>query len=243
IFKHYARLRYRLLPYIYSMAHVAARTGLPIMRAMPLAFPEDERRDELMQQYMFGEWFLTGAFVDTIHLPAGRWIDYWTGAAHDGPRDLPCPLPEGRGGPLFVRAGALVPTAPDMDYAGQRPLDDLGLEVYPWASSAFTLYEDDGETYRYLEGAVATTAMECRLERGELSLHLHPRQGAYEGMPATRRYAVRLHLESRPAAVELDGRPLPEGEGGWQWDEAARVAGLTAAEDLQRARPVVVSCR
>ena len=245
IFKYYARLRYRLLPYIYSMAHVAARTGLPIMRAMPLAFPEDERSDELIQQYLFGDWFLTGAFIDEIHLPAGRWINYWTGAEHEGPADLPCDVPEGQGGPLFVRAGALIPEWPKVDYVGQKPVEEMDLHVYPsaGADSSFTLYEDDGETYRHLEGEVATTAMRCSRDGNGVGLVIGARQGEYEGMPAQRRYAVRLHLEEKPSAVELNDECLAEGAGGWVWDASARTALVGATEDPKHRTQVTITCR
>ena len=224
------------------MAHVAARTGLPIMRAMPLAFPDDEAGPDLIQQYMFGEWFLTGAFVDDIHLPAGRWIDYWTGAVHEGPVDLPCQVPDGRAGPLFVKAGALIPEWPKVDYVGQQVIETLGLDVYPWETSTFTLYEDDGETYAHLDGNLAATAMECCAGDSEVRLEIGARQGQYEGMPERRSYEVRLHLEGKPAVVTVDGARLDDGAAGWTWDEEAGVATVPVAEDPQRTRPVALVC-
>ena len=243
IFKYYTHLRYRLLPYIYSTAHVAARTGLPIMRAMPLAFPDCARADELDNQYLFGDWFLTGAFIDQIHLPAGKWIDYWTGEAHQGPVDLSCHIPEGRGGPLFVRAGAIIPEWPEMAYVGQKPVDALGLHVYPHADSSFTLYEDDGETRQYLNGDVAATAINCRQQNGEVELTIDARRGEYEGMPETRSVDVRLHVESAPDQVILNGQALELGAGEWSCDGDTGTVGLRVPEDPGRSQPAVIICR
>ncbi|MBI2302194.1 MAG: DUF5110 domain-containing protein, partial [Armatimonadetes bacterium] len=164
VFRDYARLRYRLLPYLYSAAHQAARTGLPILRAMPLVMPDDPRCDELLLQYQLGDSLLTSAFTDRLALPAGRWIDYWTGQVHDGPAELTYKPPANRGGPLFVRAGAILPTWPEVDFVGERPTETLGLEVYPHGGSAFTLYEDDGLTDAYLSGEVATTEIRCEAD-------------------------------------------------------------------------------
>lgn len=235
LFKFYARLRYRLLPYIYSMAHVAARTGLPLVRAMPLAFPDDPRSDELMHQYMFGDAFLTGAFVDEIHLPAGRWIDYWTGQVHDGPLDLPAAFPADRGGPLFLRAGAILPHWPLMQYVGQKSTATLNLHLYPHGESRFTLYEDDGISHEYLNGAVAATDIRGAETAGQVTLGIDPRQGAYPGMPEERAFEVWLHAASAPAAVEVDGGAVE-----WRYDTAHSAVRLRVAEN--RSHSVEVRC-
>ena len=202
-YKFYARLRYRLLPYLYSAAHVAARMGLPVLRAMPLVAPDDPACADLLTQYMLGDALLTSAFTDRIVLPAGRWIDYWTGAEYEGPLDFTPEIPADRGGPLFVRAGAIIPTAPDMDFVGQVPMDVLGLEIFPSASGAFTLYEDDGTTFAYLDGRVATTEISCKVGEREATITIGPRMGEYDGMPATRTFNVSIHSPQPPTEVSL----------------------------------------
>ena len=249
IFKYYARLRYRLMPYIYSTAHVAVRSGMPIMRAMPLVFPDDPRCDDVVNQYMLGDAFLTAAFAEDVYLPDGHWIDFWTGEEIEGPQDVAYTPPEGRGGPLYVRAGAIVPTWPDMDYVGQVPLDTLGLHVYPpavdAAQSTFTLYEDDGETFAYLEGEVACTRISCERTESEIVVTIQPRQGSYQRMPAERSYEVHLHIPTPPAGVWVNDRSVARGEGAssWRYDEDARAVRLVAAKDAQRQGPVTVRCQ
>ena len=242
IFKFYARLRYRLLPYIYSMAHIATRTGMPIMRAIPLVYPDDPRADELLNHYMLGDSFLTAAFADQVYLPAGRWIDFWTGQEYKGPQEIAYTPPTGRGGPLFVRAGAIIPTWPDVDYVGQREIVNLGVHVYlptvGSASGTFTLYEDDGETFAYLDGAVALTRMTCTSDESQIVLSIGARQGSYEGMPDARTFDIYLHRRARPAAVWVDDRPVEE----WSYDPQTNVTHLRVAEDERRQRPRVVRC-
>ena len=237
IFKYYARLRYRLLPYIYSMAHTASRTGMPIMRSMNLTFPDDAKCDNCMQQYMFGDAFLAGAFTDKVYLPEGRWIDYWTGKNYQGKQEVTCQIPEDRGGPLFIRAGAIIPHWPDMDYVGQKPVDTIALNVYPEGESSFTLYEDDGVTYNYLEGAVAVTQITCRATEKEISLTIAPHAGSYQGMPETRSYDINLHSETVPTQVTLNGESSD-----WSYGEDTRVIRLKVEEDPEREKPAVIVC-
>lgn len=238
IFEYYSRLRYRLLPYIYSMAHVAARTALPIMRAMPLAYPDDPRSDELLHQYMFGDAMLVAAFTDSVHLPEGRWIDFWTGQEYQGPLDLTCHVPEDRGGPLFIRGGAIIPHWPDMDYVGQKPLDTLTLHVYPSGESSFTLYEDDGVTFGYLDNAVATTTITCAASDRGVQISIGPRAGSYDGMPESRTFAVHVHGKRSPAQVFANGEALRADE--WSFD--GREICLTVSEDARKQKAAEIRC-
>lgn len=241
IFRYYLDWRYRHLPYFYSAAHQAARTGMPIMRAMPLVAPDDPRSPELIHQYMVGEWFLTAAFTDTIHLPKGRWIDYWTGETHVGPKELPCIYPEDRGGPLFVPEGAIIPTYPQMQYIGETSFERVGLEVFPGKASSFTLYEDDGISYAYLDGQVATTEISCRKTARRISLTIGPRQGSYEGMPEERHFDVCVHLPSKPATVTANGKTVSAGKTGWQYDATAKALSLSVSEDKARKKAALIA--
>ncbi|WP_158301711.1 TIM-barrel domain-containing protein [Paenibacillus mesophilus] len=213
LFKTYARLRYRLLPYIYSAAHVAARTGLPIARAMPLVFPDDPHAVAQQNQYMFGEAFLVAVFTDQVYLPAGEWYDYWTGEKFTGPADISYCVPKHAAGPLFVRAGAIVPMWPDMEYSGQRPADRLELHLYPGGAGEFTLYEDDGFSFGYLRGELAVTSIACRDDRRVFGVEIGPRVGRYPDMPERRTWDVVVHVLDKPAAVKVDGQAWRETNG------------------------------
>ncbi|MBD3183492.1 DUF5110 domain-containing protein, partial [Candidatus Poribacteria bacterium] len=233
VFKYYARLRYRLLPYIYSMAHIASRTGMPIMRSMNLMFPDDPECENRISQYMFGESFLTGAFTDTIYLPEGKWFDFWSGEVYTGKQELKCNIPEDRGGPLFVRSGAIIPNWPEMDYVGHKPVNKIDLHVYSAGKSSFTLYEDDGISYDYLDGAVATTLIENSFNNGLMELTIHTRKGSYKGMPENRCYDLYIHAIGKPSSVLVDNKLLEVSK--WSYDEKrATIAIHSLAENKDK---------
>lgn len=210
IFKRYAKLRYKLLPYIYSAASEAVRTGMPITRAMPLAFPDDPVAVPLQNQYMFGSELLVAVFTGQVYLPAGRWIDYWTGNHYIGPDWVSYQPSAEAGGPLFVRAGAIIPMWPDMAYAGVRPQDRLELHLYPGGDGEFVLYEDDGATLGYLHGESAETFIRCRMSGSDLMVEIGGRQGTYQGMSDIRRWELVIHTGDKPLAVKVNGEAWRE---------------------------------
>ena len=144
-YRDYVQLRYSLMPYIYSAALEGAQTGMPIVRSMPLMFPEDRKCDDMVYQYMFGENLLLSIFSNSIYLPKGNWIDYWTGEKIAGGKEIEHAYPANRAGLLFVREGAIIPFQKEMQYIGQKPLDTLIVKVFPKeATTYYTMYEDDG---------------------------------------------------------------------------------------------------
>jgi len=229
----YAKLRYRLLPYIYSLAHEAHRSGMPIMRAMALAYPDDAACAALRHQWMFGPAFLVAAFTDKIYLPQGQWTDYWTGIVHQGPCTLPVKYPENRGGVLFVRHGAIIPCAPDMAFGSQKPLDQVTLEIYPHTqSSAFSLIEDDGITFGYQHGEMTTTQINCTLQSsGAIELTIAPRQGSYPGLDANRAYRVHIHHAPSPTAIWVNDHKLSQDH----WNVADHIIRIDLPHDAASA--------
>lgn len=150
--------RYRLMPYLYSLADLAARTGAPILRPLVWEFPDDPAVATLDDQAMLGPFVLAapiltaGATSRDVHLPAGRWTELHSGAIYDGPTTVHVAAPLAAL-PLYVRAGAILPTWPD------GPDGPLQLELYPGAPSSFVLYEDDGTT-----GPARRTTLELAAE-------------------------------------------------------------------------------
>lgn len=157
MFKFYAELRYSLLPYIYSAALNGHFTGMPILRAMPLMYPNEKELENNTLQYMFGDNLLVAAFTDKVYLPEGNWINYWTGKKYKGKQEIICDIPKDKGGPLFIKEGTIIPYQKPMQYSDEFPLDTLILNVYPAGKSSYTLLEDDGISYNYDKGAVAET--------------------------------------------------------------------------------------
>jgi alpha-glucosidase (family GH31 glycosyl hydrolase) len=242
MFKDYARLRYSLLPYIYSTAYNGTQTGMPIMRAMPLMFPRDAELQDSIRQYMFGDFLMVTAFTPKVRFPAGRWIDYWTGKEYTGPLEITYSIPEGRGGGLFIKAGAILPYQPDMDYVGQKPVDALALHVYPEGRSGFTLYEDDGLSIGYEKGAAARTDISSQKDASGELLTIAPRKGTYAGMPDKRSFEVYVH-GAKPQQVLLNGKVLNEGPHGWHFDGDTKTVRLEVQEDSERQASQVVSIR
>ena len=234
ICRDYARLRYSLMPYLYSAAHVGHRSSVPILRPMPLAFPEEVKLADNLSQYMLGESLLVAAFTDHVQLPTGRWIDYWSGKEYTGPLEMTCAYPTNRAGALFIKAGAIIPYWPEMDYVGEKPVETIKLEGYPEGKSAFTLYEDDGNSLDYLQGAVAETAIQCEATKGHVKLTVEPRAGSYRGMPAQRNYDIRIHT-AKPQLVTVNGNKAE-----WTYESATGTVCLTATEDASRKTPVVL---
>ena len=211
IYRFYVKLRYSLAPYIYSMALEAAQNGMPIVRSMPLCFPEDRNCDDMTYQYMFGDNFCVGIFTNEIYLPKGTWTDAWSGEKIVSKGEtFTREYPSDRAGLLFIREGAIIPTQPDVEYLGARPFDRVILKVYPHGDSAYTMLDDDGESYEYENGGVASTLFESHERDGGVEVVVNPVQGSFKGMPSEREYSFRIQRDSRPASVSLNGAAVQD---------------------------------
>lgn len=216
IYRFYVKLRYSLAPYIYSMALEAAQNGMPIVRSMPLCFPEDRNCDDMTYQYMFGDNFCVGIFTNEIYLPKGTWTDAWSGEKIVSKGEtFTREYPSNRAGLLFIREGAIIPTQPDVEYLGARPFDRVILKVYPHGDSAYTMLDDDGESYEYENGDVASTLFESHERDGGVDVVVNPVQGSFKGMPSEREYSFRIQRDSRPASVSLNGAAVQD----WTYED------------------------
>lgn len=216
IYRFYVKLRYSLAPYIYSMALEAAQNGMPIVRSMPLCFPEDRNCDDMTYQYMFGDNFCVGIFTNEIYLPKGTWTDAWSGEKIVSKGEtFTREYPSDRAGLLFIREGAIIPTQPDVEYLGARPFDRVILKVYPHGDSAYTMLDDDGESYEYENGGVASTLFESHERDGGVEVVVNPVQGSFKGMPSEREYSFRIQRDSRPASVSLNGAAVQD----WTYED------------------------
>jgi alpha-D-xyloside xylohydrolase len=174
ILEQYLKLRYQLLPYIYSLGYKTYQTGAPYMRALFMDFPNDPKIADLGDEYMFGPAFLVapvteqGATSRTVYLPAGTdWYNYWTNERFHGGQTINVPAPIDQL-PLFVRAGSIVPLGAPIESTNQ--LQEIAkVRIYPGADADFTLYQDDGKTYAYEKGNSSTTRLHWDDAAGNLS--------------------------------------------------------------------------
>lgn len=222
------RLRYSLLPYIYSTAWDVTNHRGTFMRALMMDFPNDSKCLDMNNEYMFGRQLLAAPIVEaqytpeqrqrnttanftegkstTKYLPAGtRWYDFNTGQAYEGGREvtLTTTLADI---PLFVRAGSIMPIGPDVQYATEKAWDNLELRVYPGANGDFTLYEDEGDNYNYETGHYTTIPMHW--DDRSRTLTIGARQGSYTGMITSRTFRVALPGKADAKAVSYNGKAV-----------------------------------
>jgi len=214
-FRNYAHLRYRLLPYLYTAAANASRTGWPVMRALAIAYPDEPRYDEVKTTYMLGPDLLVSAFSKTVSVPPGMWHEWRTGAKVTGPVELPVEKTPEWGGALYVRAGAIIPTWPLKQHVERGFNDEVVFEVWPSAAGRAELYEDDGISLDYRSGRFATTGLSVVPKDGSVVFKVEARKGGFSGMPKTRRVSAVFHIEAKPASAQLGGKAA---EGVWDGD-------------------------
>jgi len=189
----YDNLRYRLMPYIYSLAWKTTSEGYTIMRPLVMDFREDVRAQNIGDQFLFGPAILvnpvteSGAATRRLYLPNAKWYDFWTGAAIQGDRTLDAPSPIDRM-PLYVRAGSILPLGPDIQYAAEKSADPIELRVYRGANGAFTLYEDENDTYDYEKGFHATIPFSW--DETAHTLTIGDRTGSFPGILERRTFRV-----------------------------------------------------
>ncbi|MBP8710041.1 MAG: DUF5110 domain-containing protein [Bacteroidales bacterium] len=206
----YNRLRYRLMPYIYSLAGQAWLNDYTIMRGLTMDFSLDTEVFDIADQYMFGPSLMVNPVTEykvrsrKVYLPSAYgWYDVRTGRHYAGGTVVEADAPY-EWMPLFAREGSLIPTGPDIQYTGEKEADPLTLWVYAGADGAFELYEDEGDNYNYEDGAY--TLIPLTWNEAERTLTIGKREGEYRGMLHERTINVIMVSENR--AVKLDfGRP------------------------------------
>ena len=210
--RRFIELRYRLMPYLYSLFYQAHTTGAPIHRPTVYDFQGDAITVLRDRDFMFGPFVLVapvyepGVSTRSVYLPAGAdWIDWWTDATYGGGATVTADAPLDRL-PIFVRAGAIIPMGPVVQYADEVATAELTLAVYPASEqTSFTLFEDDGTSWGYQAGACATTVYTASKPAGTLTLDVAARVGSY--VPAARSYLmeVRTWTEADPVVAVNGG--------------------------------------
>jgi alpha-glucosidase (family GH31 glycosyl hydrolase) len=211
ICRKYLELRYRLLPYLYSAVKETTETGLPVIRALWLQYPDDPAVIARGDQYMYGREILVAPVVEkgatsrTLYLPHGKWFDFWTNEQHDGgqeiTRDVDLSIL-----PLYVKAGAILAMGPLKQYTGEQVEGPITLTIYPGADGNNFLYEDDGETFDFRDGHFMRLEMQWTDASRQLRLQIA--HGSRLMRPGKMEIAIRLAGSDATKQILFDGHPL-----------------------------------
>ncbi len=204
---YYDRLRYRLLPYIYSLAGAIYHYDYTMMRGLVMDFPQDENVINITDQYMFGPSLLINPVYEykqrtrQLYLPKWNgWYDLYTGKYYDGGKKINADAPYERM-PIFVKAGSVLPLGPDLQYTTEKKADSITLFVYGGADGVFTLYEDEGVNYNY-EKDLASNIIFIYSDKDK-KLTIQPRKGQFPGMLMSRYFRIKYITKEK--ALPLDG--------------------------------------
>jgi alpha-D-xyloside xylohydrolase len=207
----YDHLRYRLMPYIYTLGADTYFNDSTIMRALVMDFPGDKKTWGIGDEYLFGPAFLVAPVTEfkarsrDVYLPEGTWYDFYTGRSARGAQAVKAAAPYERM-PVFVRGGSIVPTGPAIQHTGNNSHSSVTLNVYTGADGSFSLYEDDGVSRQYLHGQYSRIPLQWD-ERAR-TLAIGAREGnGYPGMAARRVINIRWMRPGKPRALAFDAKP------------------------------------
>lgn len=245
-------LKYKLFPYTYTYAREAYDTGLPLMRALLLEYPDDSETYRLNGQFLLGKELLVapvvekGAVTKEVYVPEGEWIDFNDGkTVYSGPKWITVDAPLNRI-PVFIKKGTILPMMPVMQYIHEQPDYPVILEIFPGKlnkESAFTLYEDDGESRDYEQNIFSKTTFTGKTTKEGYALTIHAREeNGYK--PEQRSIVVKLHTSVKPKNVTVDGKKVKKvkttalqsvntgefNKFAWSWDEASGVVSVILAD-------------
>jgi len=211
IIRKYLKLRYRLLPFLYTVLEESHRTGMPMFRPLLLNYQEDENTLGIDDEFMIGDDLLVAPILKPnltarlVYLPPGVWFDYWTGARHEGGSMIRVEAPL-ETVPLLVRGGAILPLGPEQNYVGEKPANPLRFEIYPDArgEASTSLYEDDGLTEAYQQGSFRQTSLSYRHTPAADWIDLRVPMGAFH--PAARDLLFTVRPAATVRRVLIDGK-------------------------------------
>jgi alpha-D-xyloside xylohydrolase len=205
------QLRYRMLPYNYSVAWKITSDRYTAMRPLVMDFPKDKNVLPIADEYMFGPAFLVSPVTTPqvmsrdVYLPAGTsWVDFWNGQTLVGGQTVTANAPISIM-PLFVRAGSIVPLGPVVQYATEKPADPIELRVYRGADGQFALYEDEGDNYNYEKGKFATIPISWN--EAKHALEIGKRTGDFSGMLKERTFNIVWVSANHGAGISVTEKP------------------------------------
>ena len=209
-FLYYDKLRYRLMPYIYSLAGAAYHDNSTIMRGLPMDFGTDTAVLNIGDQYMFGSSMLINPVYEhkqtrrQLYLPkCAGWYDLYTGKWQAGAQNLIADAPYERM-PVFVKAGSIIPFGPELQYTAEKLADTITLNIYSGADASFNLYEDEGTNYNYEKGAFATIPISYN--EASKTVTIGARKGSFNGMLQKRMFRINLITPNGNRRLDLDAK-------------------------------------
>lgn len=230
------QLRYALIPYIYTEARKTYDTGVAFTRPLYYDYPQEGEAYAKKAEYSFGDAMVIAPIAtpvdpatqlaqQTVWIPPGEWFEWPTGKHLTGPATVERRFSIEQT-PIYLRAGAIVPMQPPMQYTGQKPVDPLILQIWPLAdaqTSTYRLYEDDSRGEDYKRGVFAQTPIRASLHTDSLNVDIDPVIGGYPGMPTSRGYELRLPADWPPHTVKINGQAIAYeavklDEPGWHYD-------------------------
>ncbi len=203
-------LRYRLLPYIYSLAWMTTHDSYTPMRALVMDFRGDERVRDIADQFMYGPAILVNPVTDPavsarrVYLPAAKWYDFWNGNSVVGPQNVDTAAPLGRI-PLYIRAGSILPLGPEVEWSTEKAEDPIELRIYPGTDGDFMIYEDENDNYDYEKGVYATIPLHWN--DAKQTLTIGDRKGEFPGMLRTRTFQIVFVGQNHGVGVRPTDRP------------------------------------
>ncbi|RYE04264.1 MAG: DUF5110 domain-containing protein, partial [Sphingobacteriaceae bacterium] len=205
---YYDKLRYRLMPYIYSLVGKTYQKDYTLMRGLVMDFGKDEKVKNINDQYMFGPSLLINPVYQyqaknrKVYLPAGNgWFDLYSGKYQNGGQEITADAPYERM-PVFVKEGSIIPVGPEIQYVGEKPAAPITLYVYAGKDASFDLYEDEGTNYNYEKGAFSNISI--NYNENSKTVTIGDRKGTFSGMVANRVFNVVVISKNQPKALNFE---------------------------------------
>lgn len=255
-------LKYKLHPYIYTYAREAYDSGLPLMRALLLEYPDDKETFSLSGEFLLGKELLVApvvekeATVKQVYLPQGEWIDYNDGRTlYRGKQWVEYPVTLSTI-PVFVKRGSIIPQMPVMQFIGEKKNAPVIFEVFPAAdgrTASFTLYEDDGETNNYEKDVFHRTEVKCNSSKETYTISIKSSiSNGYK--PESRNSVIKLRMEKAPVNVNLNSSRLKSVKSQamnaemdtlneksvWSWDKETNILLIMCAPNILNAEFVII---
>lgn len=209
---YYNQLRYRLLPYTYSLAGNTYHHNYTMMRGLIMDFAADKNTLKVGDQFMFGPSLLINpvytykATNRNVYLPAGQdWFDLYTGKYFEGGQNITAEAPYERI-PVFVKEGSILPEGPELQYTAEKAADPITLFVYAGRDASFTLYEDEGVNYNYEKGSY--TEIPITYNEKTKTIIIGERKGSFTGMLKSRYFQIRVIDKNNPSGFGYFGQPI-----------------------------------